>query len=83
VGDGFVAGKFECTGKGARGMDGDVFHDDGSWRKFSTRGFWVAGAEKAPGKKRKELNAEAQSSQRKKELGGIACTGGQFYWGTR
>jgi hypothetical protein len=28
--DGFVAGKFQAAGEGAGGMDGEVFHDDGS-----------------------------------------------------
>ena len=30
MGNGFIAGKFERAGEGFGGMNGDVFHDDGS-----------------------------------------------------
>jgi hypothetical protein len=65
--DGFVAGKFKRAGEGAGGMDGCVFHDGMSWRKFSTGGIGVAGTEEARREGRKKDNAEAQSSQRSAE----------------
>ena len=82
VGDGFVSGKLECAGEGAGGIDGNVFQEDGSLGEFNTRGFGGCEVGQTRRERRGKLNAEAQSSQRKKEAEGNACTGGQFYWGT-
>ncbi len=74
--DGFVAGKFQAAGEGAGGMDGDVFHDDGSWRKFSTRGFggWEG---RGNSKKNKESITQRHRVRRGRERRG-EC----LYWGT-